>query len=95
VYVRWKSRSTGAATEHAWSLVLVRSERVDGKPRQRVVKYLGSIRDSEMEQPPAVTRFWQRVDAQLDELRHAGTLTGREREDIERKLRGEVDPSRS
>ena len=51
MYVRWKRRK-GTKTlrfeyepRDTWSAVLVENKRVNGKPCQRVVKYLGSIRE--------------------------------------------------
>ena len=70
--------------------MLVESHRVDGKPRQRVIRHLAAIRDGELEQPRALDRFWQRADAVLDELLAAGTLTREQHQALEHKLSAEL-----
>ena len=88
MYIRWKRRPVGANRGYSGSpqneqhldVVLARSERVDGKPRQRVVKYLGTIRESYIDPASitntyvqtrarfALTWFWEKVDRALGEL---------------------------
>lgn len=49
--------------------VLVESRRVEGKPRQKVVAYLGGIREKWVDEWDKKHRdFWRRVDERLDEL---------------------------
>ncbi|MGI8405298.1 MAG: hypothetical protein ACR2OE_11150 [Thermomicrobiales bacterium] len=55
------------------SAVLVECIRIDGKPRQRTVKYLGSIRERrlDLDDPYSISHrgyFWTSVDANLDSL---------------------------
>src|SRR5687768_11322284 len=99
MFVKWKRRPVGANRSYGGSpyneqhliAVLVRSERVDGKPRQKLVKYLGTIRDSYIE-PGSITNeyvrarainakewFWRRVSSVLAETE----MTPSERERAE------------
>src|SRR5215212_3071477 len=74
VFVRWKrtrlkrDRYGSKAGEEILRAVVVESRRVGGKPRQRVVRYLGTIRESDISfpRPMSLDRFWQQVDAGLD-----------------------------
>jgi hypothetical protein len=73
VFVRWKRRplrrrETSSPDEQALSAVLVETHRVDGRPRQRVVRYLATIKAGQLVHPLSVERFWQAVDARLAEL---------------------------
>ena len=70
-YVRWQRKKR---VDH-WKLgpllcaVLVESRRVDGEPRQRTVAYLGSIRESFIDEGEMAHRaLWQHADERLDEL---------------------------
>lgn len=71
MFVRWKRRpakrikSWSPPDEQAWDAVLVESRCVDGKPRQHVVRHLGSIREGGFSTPMTVDRFWTQVDAAL------------------------------
>ena len=47
---------------------LVESRRVNGKPRQRTVAYLGSIRDTHVEDAGCRGFFWCEADRRLSEL---------------------------
>ena len=98
MFVRWKSRQTkhaGSWAEYSrnqgkpapklLSAVLVESRRVDGKPRQRVVAYLGSVRDDAPTGDDGAWRrraFWRSVDGKLDGL----GLEAGQRDAIEAKL---------
>ena len=49
--------------------VLVECRRVDGNPRQRVVAYLGGIREAYVDERERAHRtFWRGVDERLDAL---------------------------
>ncbi len=55
------------------SAVLVESVRVDGRPRQRTIKYLGSIREChlDLERQSSIFHhgyFWRSADANLETL---------------------------
>ena len=61
MYVRWKKRERSRRGWHTeppqlLTAVLVESRRVDGKPRQRTVAYLGSIRSDYLDD--ATFRFY-------------------------------------
>ena len=74
MFVRWKYRP--ARRVKSWSVpderiryaVLVESRRVEGKPRQRVIRHLAAIRDGDLRHPMTVDRFWTQVDGHLGEL---------------------------
>ncbi len=95
MYIRWKHRQ---GTRQTWSAatpngekgckdtlsaVLVQNTRVHGKPRQRVVKYLGSVQATRTRCPYAQRDFWNKVTPQLDAL----TLDAAMRARVEAALR--------
>jgi len=45
--------------------VLVESHRIDGQPRQRLVRYLGTIRRDDVHRVDGRHEFWTRVDGRL------------------------------
>ena len=77
MYVRWKRQQTAVAPDRRRgqepgpaagarrAAVLVECRRVGGQPRQRVVRYLGSIREERLGSVAARARFWQGVDEKL------------------------------
>jgi hypothetical protein len=64
-YVAAPPRKTG---EFVLVVRLVKSERRDGKPRQKVVAYLGIVREEYAEHPTHREAFWRRASARLDAL---------------------------
>ena len=72
MYVRWKIK------ERSWDVALpegpldvaylVESARIDGKPRQKTLAYLGSIRARCRTAIGPAYAFWQRVEAKLHPL---------------------------
>ncbi len=74
MFVRWKRRPLrrrhpwSPPDEHALYAVLVVARRVDGRPRQRVVRYLGAIKEGQLRYPLSVDHFWQTVDRNLAEV---------------------------
>ena len=67
MYVRWQRRCR--VTSPLMSAVLVESHRVDGKPSQKVIAYLGSIREVRINVSERYHReFWQSVDDHLNAL---------------------------
>ena len=76
MFVRWQRRRLKRyrqgcdAGEEVLSAVVVESRRVDGKPRQKMIRYLGTVRESDITRPRPMSldRFWTRVDGALDEL---------------------------
>ena len=76
MFVRWQRRRLKRyrhgyeAGEEVLSAVVVESRRMDGKPRQKMIRYLGTVRESDITRPRPMSldRFWTRVDVALDEL---------------------------
>lgn len=66
--------------------VLTRSVRENGKPRQKTVSYLGSIREDYVSVTEQRSRFWDSVDGHLDRL----ALPSEQRKSIEEKLQATV-----
>ncbi len=67
----WRKR----VPDQQWlrSAVLVESVRVEGRPRQRTIRYLGSIRESYLDPENDASifhwgDFWRTVDANLEDL---------------------------
>src|SRR6202043_1096386 len=77
MYVRWqyrwqRERKSGyrdhlSAQSDAYA-VLVESSRVDGKPRQRYLAYLGSALDLNVQTDLYRWQWWQEIKARLDKL---------------------------
>jgi hypothetical protein len=94
MFVRWKRtkrlrrrRSTVRETGRlALVAMLVQAERRDGKPRQRVVAYLGTIGTDRLGHPYPRRWFWEKCDARLGSL----TLEPAERARIEAAIEGVV-----
>jgi hypothetical protein len=91
MFVRWKTR----IPQRPWykdfphrnpgksfSAELVRSERVDGKPRQKIVAYLGHMKEKHLAVPLRRYHFWEGVDRQLAAL----VLSPAGRQRIEERL---------
>lgn len=74
MFVRWKKRQlsaeSGKPDEINTSLyaVLVENNRIEGKTRQKVVKYLGYINESAVNEKIHQERFWQQVKSNLDPM---------------------------
>ena len=80
MFVRWKRQAlTGRSVKYNASLgrskdkltaILVESHRVDGRPRQRFVSYLGTIREWTLKDRVYwhLVDFWVSVDKNLDAL---------------------------
>jgi hypothetical protein len=77
MFVRWQQRKRksrafgGSGIDTHWAAILAQSTRVDGKPVQRHIAYLGGIRDSAIESqktPAQRAYFWNDVTLQLDQL---------------------------
>lgn len=69
MFIKWQTRSRVRSTKHLGDLLtcsLVESCRVDGKPRHRVVAYLGSVRD--MLHSNHRIAFWNNVQYRLDQI---------------------------
>ena len=86
MFVRWQSRKhirpqfgRHGAADVRWTAVVAETRRVDGKPRQRHVAYLGSITERGMQIDLPRCNFWDRVAARLDALGNQITATDRNR----------------
>lgn len=91
MFVRWKNRTLTARNgagpnSRSFYAVIVKNQRVEGRTRQKVIKYLAHINESEIDLPEHREYFWQRVDHGLTDL----DLTHEERFEIEAKLAGVV-----
>jgi hypothetical protein len=87
MYVRWKrrpikKRNISDPNPHQLAAYLVESRRVDGKPRQRTVAYLGGISERFLGEPAHRHWFWKDLAQRLDTL----ALPQSERETIEAAL---------
>jgi hypothetical protein len=68
MFVRWKRRRLRRHQDTAWDAVLVQSVRIAGAPRQRTVRYLGSIRAQYRTAPAHRQAFWAAVEQRLAPL---------------------------
>lgn len=68
MFVRWKRRHLRRNRDTAWDAVLVQSVRIAGTPRQRTVRYLGSIRTRYRPAPAHRQAFWAAVEQRLAQL---------------------------
>jgi hypothetical protein len=75
MYIRWQSRklkrtrwgrSTGSDT--SWSVIVVESRRIDGKPTKQHVAYLGSYVESGGSLVTRRIEFWDAVAERLQQL---------------------------
>ena len=80
MFVRWKRRPMVGIGQTLLIASLVRSVRIDGKPRQRVVAYLGSISEYHAQLPWCQRYFWKQVESRLSRV--ADT----DREKVERSI---------
>ncbi|RXT04569.1 hypothetical protein [Ammoniphilus sp. CFH 90114] len=80
MFVRWKSKK--AIDDRLRYVQLVRTTWETGKPRQKVVKHLGSIRESNMGDKRSQQEFWYKVKRNLREL---GLAQG-QKEQFEEKI---------
>jgi len=76
--------------DHLLTATLVESERIDGKPRQRTIGYLGSIREKELTSALARDRTLAEIEQRLDDLGDA--VPPAEREHIQAKIHDRVPP---
>ena len=70
MYVRWKrtKRKDRWGYGDTLTAVLVKSERVNGQPRQKFIAHLGSIREGRIDVQGARLNFWDNVEAKLASL---------------------------
>ena len=68
MFLRWKKKNRrrklweSSVDKLTLSAVIVKSLREDGKIRQKVVKYLGSIREEQISNPHRRRSFWRKVN---------------------------------
>ncbi len=92
MYVRWKRTKLkrrirwGEDPGFRLSAELVEYQRVDGRPRQRYVKYLGSIPERNIAYGGWPAVFWKHADAALTSLK----LPDDERERIAAQVESRV-----
>jgi len=69
-------RDSESRSESRYSLhfVLVESYRSDGKPMQRIIKYLGSINSDDLQDRSRRHSFQQKLHKKLDELEIDGHM---------------------
>jgi hypothetical protein len=86
MFVRWKRHEGKRGTSHY--AYLVQSQRVGGKPRLRVLRYLGGIKDAERHLPvlDAHNRTTGRYDFWCDVRRKLGSLDAATRQKVEAGL---------
>jgi hypothetical protein len=78
MFVRWKKHKRSErcyyrwcnyyASEHTLYAVLVKCERVNGKPRQKIVRTLGNIGDRCLDDVLPQARFWRDVREKLRDV---------------------------
>ena len=110
MFVRWKRRHAAPYSSarvfnkggHYYYAVVVRAERVDRKPRQRVVKHLAGFHPTELvpkgESHPDYrlnvlryrSSFWGQVSTRLSELAETGSLTHEQRAAMEDRVAARV-----
>lgn len=88
MFVRWKNRTLakrhGAVpAERSLYAVVVKNQRIEGRTKQKVVKYLAHISERCLMDPQHQANFWQRADQALSEIE----MTPEQRTEIEEKLR--------
>ena len=76
MYIRWKRCALRRTADVKLKAFLVHSVRVEGRPRQRILGYLGAIRVRYQQAPAHRQRFWHQVEQRLPALRvDPGTRT--------------------
>ncbi len=72
MFVRWKTRqltrTESGAPERSLYAVLVECRRVDGQPRQKVIKYLAHINEERIDTPRECKAFWEQAKQSLDSV---------------------------
>jgi hypothetical protein len=68
MYIRWKRCARRRTADVTLKAFVVQSVRVQGRPRQRILGYLGAIRQRYQQTPAHRQRFWQQVAPRLTAL---------------------------
>ena len=80
MFIRWIERPSKDGHDFtAMSAILAESKRVNGKPRQRHIAYLGGITDDAIEHLGSRYDFWNQVTAAFDKLDNQVTPSDRQR----------------
>ena len=81
MFIRWIERpsKTPGYDATALSLILAETKRIDGKPRQRHLAYLGGITDDQIKSPGSRCTFWDSVTAAFERLGNQVTPSDRQR----------------
>ena len=81
MFIRWIERpsKTPGYDETALSLILAETRRIDGKPRQRHIAYLGGITDEQIANLVSRCYFWDSVNAAFHKLGNQVTADDRQR----------------
>jgi hypothetical protein len=83
MFVRWQRRASSTEWVSAhWAAILVESVRVEGKPRQRDVAYLGGISEGGLGSVGVRGEFWFRLSKRLDQLANRVSAEDRKRVEI-------------
>ena len=68
MYIRWKRSALRRSADVTLKAFLVHSVRVEGRPQQRILGYLGAIREHYQQAPAHRQRFWHQVAQRLPAL---------------------------
>jgi hypothetical protein len=72
MFVRFKrvklARKIGYADEYSLHAVLVENYRREGKPRQQIIAYLGSMREKHISDPHLRNQFYSMLQRKLNRL---------------------------
>jgi hypothetical protein len=97
MFVRWQEYKSRAKSrrlrafrkkhgQHRLRAMLVETVRIDGKPHQRYLAYLGSVQADRRDRP----RFWYDVTRKLDQCRLSREERNRIKSAIAKKIGGKV-----
>jgi hypothetical protein len=97
MFVRWQEYTSRAKSRrlrafrkkhgpHRLRAILVETVRIDGKPHQRYLAYLGSVQADRRDRP----RFWYGVTRKLDQCRLSREQRNRITSAIAKKIGGKV-----
>lgn|SRR5262245_40859057 len=90
MHIRWKPRARterGKPTTH-WAAILLRSVRIDGKPRHEYVTYLAGITKLDIKSVEHRVAFWNDALSKLDT--HRDEISSEQRRKIEAALAARV-----
>jgi hypothetical protein len=98
MYIRWQKRTSKAKKKWLhpdaarWSAVVVESVRIDGKPKQKHVAYLGSFDEVALEPDRVCWRdqFWIKITKRLDQL--GNVIPPEDRQRIEAAIAEKIPP---